>query len=244
MNPIRFTPAVKFFTISLLVAFVLQKSLEMFAGYPITLWLGCSLESTILSGKIYQLLTYSFLHADVAHVVLNLLMLVFIGWELEMGWGTKKFVRYYLTSVLTGSILYLAMQAVFPQIAPPGLPVIGASGGIYGLLIAYGIIFGERTLLFMMLFPMKAKHFIWVLIGVEFMSSIFSGHNALGSVAHLGGMAGGFGYLWLGAYIRVRARFKTEDKKEKDRKERLKKSHLKVVGGTQSQDPDDPQTWH
>lgn len=244
MNPIRFTPAVKFLSISILAVFIIQKSLEQFGGFPITYWFGCSLDSTILSGKIYQLLTYAFLHADVAHVVLNLLMLVFMGWELEMGWGTKKFLRYFFTSSLTGAVLYLGMQAIFPQYASPISPVIGASGGIYGLLIAYGIIFGQRTLLFMMLFPMKAKHFIWVLIGVEFMSSLFSGHNALGSIAHLGGMGGGFGYLWLSAYIRVKARFRADDQKEKERKARLKKSHLKVVGGAKPQDPDDPTTWH
>lgn len=242
MNQIRLTPVVKFLAISNLVIFILQKSLEQFGGFPISYWFGCSLSSTIFDFKIYQLITYSFLHADVPHLILNLLMLVFMGWELEMGWGTKKFLRFYFSSVLAGAFLYLGIQAVFPGSSL--LPVIGASGGIYGLLIAYGIVFGERTLLFMMLFPMKAKHFIWVLIGVEFLTSIFSGHNAMGSVAHLGGMAGGFGYLWLGAYIRVRARFKADGQKDKDRKARLKKSHLRVVGGSNEQDPDDPQTWH
>jgi membrane associated rhomboid family serine protease len=135
------------------------------------------------------------------------------------------------------------------------MPLIGASGGIYGLLMAYGLLFSERVLLFMMLFPLKAKQFVWVLAGIEFMSSIFSAHNAWGSVAHLGGMAAGFGLLWGRAAWRVFQRQRQEsDELRRKSKRRKSANHLRLVvnkpkpGSKTSpddQDSDDsPRTWH
>ena len=98
-------------------------------------------------------------------------MLAFIGWELESVWGTPRFLRFYFFCSVSAGMLYLFLASSSCTGSGLDTPMIGASGAIYGLLVAYGLIFGERVMLFMMLFPMKAKHFVWVLGLIEFMTT-------------------------------------------------------------------------
>ncbi|MEK6578361.1 MAG: rhomboid family intramembrane serine protease, partial [Bdellovibrionota bacterium] len=115
-----------------------------------------------------------------------------------------------------------------------------------GMLMAYGIYFGDRAMLFMMIFPMKAKHFVWILGGIELMSTLFSGRNGAASIAHLGGMIAGFGFLW-GRTMMILAKKRHQEgggflpKKKKS-------SHLKLISGKASSSDDDdkpkPTTWH
>jgi membrane associated rhomboid family serine protease len=176
-------------------------------------------------------------------------MLVFIGSELEASWGMARFLRYYFMCAMAGGVFYLLLQLLVWR---ADVPMVGASAGIYGLLMAYGLIFGERVMLFMMLFPMKAKHFVWILAAVEFLSGVFSGRGGLASVAHLGGMVAGFGLLWGRAAWTVAKRGRAE-RQQRDQKTKRRKSakHLKlVVGGQEAHkkiedDSDDhPKTWH
>jgi hypothetical protein len=133
--------------------------------------------------------------------------------------------------------------------------MFGASAAVYGLLMAYGLLFGERTMLFMMVFPMKAKHFVWVLAGIEFLSTLFSGHRSLQGAAQLGGMAAGFGFLWVQATYRIAMRKRLEmGPANKEKKKRAVNNHLKLVidnkdnkGKRNSGDDDidgNPKTWH
>jgi hypothetical protein len=111
--------------------------------------------------------------------------------------------------------------------------MMGASGGIYGLLLAFGILFSERLMLFMMIFPMKAKVFVVVLGALEFFTLLFSGQGAaLSSAAHLGGMVAGFGYLMGEARYRIWIRERSAGisaKESAERRSRIKKGHLKLV---------------
>jgi membrane associated rhomboid family serine protease len=147
---------------------------------------------------------------------------------------------------LGAGITFLIFQTLFWT---NGLtPLVGASGGIYALLVAYAILFGERTMLFMMMFPMKAKQFVLVLVAVEFLSTIFSrdGGGLLSGIAHLGGMGFGFAYLWFTAFWR--ARQKTQELfGKKSSKSKKSPGHLKlVVGqkGSEDKKDRDPKTWH
>jgi membrane associated rhomboid family serine protease len=252
MMPIRLTPTVKAIMIACFAAFVIQKTGDGFFHTSIGYYFALTPDLAVKNHYLWQLVTYAFLHADVMHLFFNLLMLAFIGSELEMIWGRAKFLRYYFFCSIMAGILYLVIALLADQTS---IPMVGASGGIYGLLMAYGLIFSERVLLFMMLFPMKAKQFVWVLAGIEFMSSVFSAHNAWGSVAHLGGMAAGFGLLWGQAAWRVYKRQRSESAELRRRDKRRKSSnHLRLVvnkdkGGSKSksndQDSDDsPKTWH
>jgi membrane associated rhomboid family serine protease len=109
------------------------------------------------------------------------------------------------------------------------------------LLAAYGILFSDRSLLFMMVFPLKAKHFVWVLAGIEFMTLVFSPGGGLSSVAHLTGMGAGVGYLWIATKVALRLR---ENPKKR-------KGNLKLVVNNQDEKSPEPpparkdnKTWH
>jgi len=252
MAPIRLTPAVKFFLISCVALFVIQQTGDRFLGTSLQSWLALVPSGFVLSFKFWQIFTYVFLHGDVSHLVLNLLMLVFVGGELEVLWGTKRFLKYFFTCSTAAGLLYLFFQLVIWRDTGLNTPMVGASGGIYGLLIAYGLIYSERTLLFMMIFPMKARHFVLVLAAVEFFSTVFStgAGGVLSGIAHLGGMAAGFVSLWLKASAKLKLKGKNSPLKK-----RTQSSHLKLVvnqsksGGRPDNEDDDggsgnPPIWH
>jgi membrane associated rhomboid family serine protease len=255
--PIRLTPAVKALLIACFAFFVIQHSADQFFG---TNLLGAFALTPIafINGHLFwQIFTYAFLHADVMHLFLNLMMLAFIGGELEATWGTKRFLRFYFFCSVTAGLFYLFLAMFAFHGEALHLPMVGASGAIYGLLMAYGLIFGERVLLFMMLFPMKAKHFVWILAAVELMSTVFSGSSGLAGIAHLGGMAAGFGYLWGRATFAVWKRQRAEgaNSPKAKKKRRIQPKHLKLVINNQNkvefetteseEDPEDkPPTFH
>ena len=202
---LRLTPVVKALLIACFAMFLLQQTIDQFLGGDLLGWLALVPSAFVVEHRFWQLFTYPFLHGDVMHLFFNLLVLAFIGGELELVWGRTKFIKFFFACTTGAGLLYLFLQLFVWK--GPGLhmPMVGASGGIYGMLIAYGILFSERVLLFMMVFPMRAKHFVWVLAGLEFMTTVFSGKagGGLGSAAHLGGMVTGFLYLWLPAYLKI-----------------------------------------
>lgn len=227
MNGLRLTPTIKNLLIAIFAAFVVERTVDLYMGGNLLDWLALVPRAAVQEFKIWQLVTYAFLHADVTHLFLNLLLLVFIGTELESLWGRRRFLRYFFFCVIMGGLAYLVMTAFsFKHL---GTPMVGASAGIYGLLVAYGIIFSERVLLFMMLFPMKAKHFVWVLALVEFMTSFFSPGGGLSSVAHLGGMVGGIAYLWGFAWFARKRR--QRESAAQSAKPSQQRRHLKLVSG-------------
>jgi membrane associated rhomboid family serine protease len=140
-----------------------------------------------------------FLHSmQVTHILFNMLMLWFFGAELEQRWGTKFFVFYYFFCGIGAAILYCAGVFVYALAtgSQTGLivPVMGASGAIFGLLLAQGLIFGERVVYFFMLFPMKTKWFV-ALMGVIQLASMMTSSVSGGEVAylaHIGGLVAGF----------------------------------------------------
>lgn len=249
--PIRLTPAVKVLLIVCFAVFLIQNVADQFLGGNFFGTFGLTPAEFVVHFKYWQILTYPYLHADVSHLVLNLLMIAFIGGELEDIWGSKRFVIYYTFCSFFAGLCYLFLQLVFMKSEGLHVPMVGASGSIYGLLIAYGIIFGERMMLFMMLFPMKAKHFVWILAGVEFMTLLFSRRAGLSSVAHLGGMLGGLGYLLGHAHWNLKKREREQRKRDPKSKGPPKKTHLKlVINNVRSFEKDpsdpgnDPKTWH
>jgi membrane associated rhomboid family serine protease len=145
--------------------------------------------------------------------------------------------------VVFSGLFYCLLSRVM---GAPGV-MIGSSGGIYGLLVAYGILFKERVMLFMMLFPMKAKHFVWILAGVEFLSSISYGRSGIMSFAHLAGMGAGYLFLYGRATWNVFIKQRKEGWASTQRIKRVKgASHLKLVKNERpgSSGSKDDRTWH
>ncbi|HWO43769.1 MAG TPA: rhomboid family intramembrane serine protease [Candidatus Eisenbacteria bacterium] len=179
------TPAVKFLLVANVAVFVLQ----LFAGQAMVMWLGLVPRLVWQELYIWQLFTYQFLHGGLFHLLFNMLALWMFGCQLERRWGSEFFLKYYFVSVLGGAILN--------TILTPGqtAPSIGASAGIYGILLAYGLIYPEQIIYFYFLFPMKMKHFVWIIGAIALYSSIAAAQSGIAHLAHLGGMA--FGYLYL-----------------------------------------------
>ena len=159
-------------------------------------------------GKIYsqfwlwQIFTYLFVHAPgFFHILFNMFALWMFGSELERLWGPRFFLAYYICCGVGAGLIYLlslSVGLVFFNVNPIALatPMIGASGAIFGVLFAYGLIFSERIVYFMMIFPIKARHFTLLIGLIEFVSLINSGvGSSISHLAHLSGFLSGFLFL-------------------------------------------------
>jgi membrane associated rhomboid family serine protease len=140
---------------------------------------------------IWQLFTYMFLHGSLMHWLFNMLALWMFGSPLEQSWGTRRFLKFYFLCGIAAGCCDVALHTI---LGSWGTSTIGASGAIYGLLVAFGVLFPEAPVAMFMLFPMKAKHMVMIFAGIEFLMTL-GPSNGVSSIAHLGGMA--FGYLYL-----------------------------------------------
>jgi membrane associated rhomboid family serine protease len=244
--PIRLTPTVKALLIAQVAIFLIQKTADKFFGGNLEGIFALIPSAFVVKHYVWQIFTYAFLHHDPMHLILNTLMLALIGGELESSWGPRRFLSFFFTCSVFAGICYLLMQVLFPGGEGLNRPMVGSSGAIYGLLIAYGILYSERQMLFMMLFPMKAKHFIWILAAVEFFSAVFSPSGGLSSVAHLGGMLAGFFYLWGQAYwLRSQRARKSKPPKKGGKHLKLVINNVKGFDKDgESKSSEDPKTWH
>jgi membrane associated rhomboid family serine protease len=136
----------------------------------------------------WQLVSYSFLHGDPTHLFFNMLALWMFGSEIERLWGTKRYMQFLLASALSAAAVQLLWTALMGSRAP----TVGASGATFGLLLAFGMLFPNRTI--MPLFPpipMKAKVFVAIFGTLELVLGV-TGRSGIAHFAHLGGMLGGF----------------------------------------------------
>ena len=179
------TPAVKFLLIANTAVFVLQT----FVDNRLVYFFGLVPQLVWNNLYLWQLFTYQFLHGGLFHLLFNMLALWMFGGDLERRWGSIFFVKYYFVSVLGGGILNALLT---PN---QMVPSIGASGGVYGILLAYGLIYPNQIVYFYFLFPIKMKHFVWIIGAISLYSSMATGQSGIAHLAHVGGM--GFGYLYL-----------------------------------------------
>ena len=220
------TPAVKFLLIANTAVFFLQ----LFLPSGILFWFGLVPSKVWHDFYLWQLFTYQFLHGGLFHLLFNMLALWMFGCDLERRWGSDFFLRYYFVSVIGGGILNALL--VPGQLAPS----IGASAGIYGILLAYGLIYPNRIVYFYFLFPIKMKYFVWIIGGIAFYSSLTASQSGIAHLAHLGGMI--FGYLYLRG-INPWERFKLY--LDQRRLARLKRRFHVIQGG---RDDDSKPTLH
>lgn len=183
------TPAVKFLLIVNIAVFVLQTVLGSVADYRLTLYFGLVPGLVLQEFYLWQLFTYQFLHGGLFHILFNMLAVWMFGCDLERRWGSHFFLRYYFISVIGGGILNTLF--VPNQLGPS----IGASAGVYGILLAYGLIYPNRIVYFYFLFPIKMKYFVMIIGAIALYSSLTAGQSGIAHLAHLGGMA--FGYIYL-----------------------------------------------
>jgi membrane associated rhomboid family serine protease len=138
----------------------------------------------------WQIVTYSFLHANPAHLFFNMLAVYMFGGEIERLFGARFYALYYAAAVVVAAICHLAITA-WMGAAP--VPMVGASGGIYGLLLAFGLYFPHRRV--MLLFPpipMPARVFVFAFAALELVLGVTQTNAGVAHFAHLGGMLGGW----------------------------------------------------
>lgn len=142
--------------------------------------------------QIWQIFTYQFLHADFSHIFFNMLMLWMFGMEIENLWGSKKFLIFYLTAGVVGGLLQLFLAPIFGS----GLaPTIGASGAVYGVMVAFALFFPDRYIFVYFLLPVKAKYLIAFTVIIEFMA--VGEASIVAHLVHLGGAFSGLFFVLL-----------------------------------------------
>jgi len=184
-------PGVKWLLIANVAVFVVEYFAVALTGRDPLRWLGLVPWEVLSRGHLWQLASYMFLHGGFWHILINLLTLWMFGLDLERDWGTRRFLEYYFLCGVGAGVCVIVASLLFGGM---GSRTIGASGAIYGLLLAFGLLYPDRVILFSFLFPIKAKYFVLIIGAIAFMSS-FSGGSGVSHIAHLGGMI--FGYLYL-----------------------------------------------
>ena len=184
-------PAVKWLLIANVAVFVLNYLAMLVWGRDPFRVLGLTPREVLGKGYLWQLVGYMFVHEGLWHILINMLTLWMFGMDLERGWGRRRFLEYYFLCGAGAGLCVIAASALFGGM---GSRTIGASGAVYGLLLAFGMLYPDRVVLFSFLFPMKAKYFVMIIGAIAFLSS-FEGGTGVSHVAHLGGMI--FGYLYL-----------------------------------------------
>jgi len=160
---------------------------------------GLSPQAVFEGGAIWQPLTYLFVHAprSLGHILFNMLAVWMFGVDLERRWGTVAFSKYYfVTGVGAAACMLLVSWLPFESTASVYFTVtVGASGAVYGLLMAWALLFPHRQILFMFLFPLPAWVFVSIIGAIAFFSAVGASGGPVAHLAHLGGLVVGWLYL-------------------------------------------------
>jgi membrane associated rhomboid family serine protease len=193
-----FTYWVKRIIIGCVGIYFLQVVLGAFspAALNYLFWFGALVPAYVLHGWLWQIITYSFLHAGVMHVLINMLMLWMFGAQEEIDWGPKKFLEFYLFCIAGAALTTIAVAYSPIRGVSPLTSTIGASGGVYGVLMAFGMLYGDREIfMFPLPFMMKAKYMVAIMIGLVIIATFQPSQGGVANFAHLGGLFFGFIYV-------------------------------------------------
>jgi membrane associated rhomboid family serine protease len=198
-----FRGAIKWLIITNIGVFVI----EMFAGVKFLEVFGLMPVRVTKGLWLWQMFTYMFLHGGFFHLVINLFVLWMFGRAIENVWGSSEFLRYYFICGL-GAALLTILSGPFARTIS-----IGASGAVYGILLAFAMLFPDEMIYLYFFIPMRAKHFVIFLGVMAFLSSLSSPGGGVAHLAHLGGLLTGYIYL---KYPTGRRRFYLKFSKIKD----------------------------
>lgn len=181
------TPWVKRLLIANTAVFLAVFVLENIARVPVMQYLAFRPRDFLTTP--WTLLTYSFVHAGIWHLLGNLLVLFFFGAPLENRWGSRDFIKFYLVGVAGGalfSVLFFVLQ--------PALAIVGASAGTFALMVAFAMIWPDMEIHVWGIFPIKAKYFVGILGAINVLM-LWSPNNGVAVLAHLGGAVAAIAYL-------------------------------------------------
>ena len=180
------TPVVKALIWANVVMFVLSWLVP-----EIVPWLGLRPAAVLSRLFVWQPVTYLFLHAGIAHILFNMLALWMFGVPLERRWGPRFFLKYYFVTGIGAAVTTLALAAPLHYW---NSVTVGASGAIYGLLVAYAVCFPENPIL-VVVFMVPAKYAVMIMGAIAFLLSVGGTRDGVAYGAHLGGLVVGYLYL-------------------------------------------------
>jgi membrane associated rhomboid family serine protease len=191
-GPGPMTPAIKAIVFANIGAFVATWIAPSLMGV-----FGLVAQEVIGGLQIWRGVTYMFLHGGIFHILFNMLALWMFGVELERMWGSRFFVKYYFVcgvgAALTTVVLSLTPLPVFANLYYA--LTVGASGAVYGILLAFALYFPHRPILLMFIFPVPARYAVMIMGGIALMSSMDTGGGGIAHTTHLGGLVAGYLYL-------------------------------------------------
>jgi len=243
-----FPRAIKTLCLACVTVFFLQEMSQLFfhqAGWEFWLeWFGLSPTKVLLHGFVWQPFTYLFLHGGILHILFNLLYLAMFGADLEHTWGSRKFYTYFFLCGVGAGLIDMGVRVLlvsFKLVNPGVLSVstIGASGAIYGILLACAVIMPHRQV-WMFPFPvsMSMRLFVIILGALEFFLTIGDTGDGISHVCHLGGMLVGYLYLRRGSFL-YNFRNIFSDWKQR----RLKRKFEVYVRDHRDKPPSHPDNW-
>lgn len=154
---------------------------------------GLTPSDVLLGGRLWQVVSYMFFHGNVGHILFNMLALWMFGTELERLWGTRAFLRYYFVVGIAAAVSTILVSSTFDFAARTFYTTtIGASGAIYGLLLAYGLLFPNRPILLYFVFPIPAKYFVMILGAIALLMAVSDSGGGVAHITHLGGLIAGY----------------------------------------------------
>ena len=185
-------PATQALLITNVIVFLLQRAGMLPFADALMLWPPTGAPSGGPGFQLWQLVTYGFLHDSnsFAHIFFNMLALFMFGSDLERLFGSRFFLQYYLVCVVSAAITHVVVTS---WMGAPPVPTVGASGGVFGLLLAFGLFFPQRRV--MLIFPpipMPARVFVILYGALELVLGVTGTQSGVAHFAHLGGMLGGF----------------------------------------------------
>lgn len=187
-QPSMLPPAIKFLLIANGALYAAQILFQVFASFSLVSYAGLS-PLMVAQGAVWQLVTYMFLHGNLFHLLFNMLGLWMFGRDLENDWGSREFLKYYfICGIGAGLVTLLALWGHVSY-------TIGASGAIYGILLAFGMAYPNRYIFLWFLIPIKAKYFVILFGALAVFASLSSTSDGVAHITHLGGLAIGFVYL-------------------------------------------------
>ncbi|MBP6715969.1 MAG: rhomboid family intramembrane serine protease [Acidobacteria bacterium] len=192
-GPGPITPAVRAIIIANVALFVPS----FFLPVVMQQYFGLVPELLLTKGWLWQLATYAFVHADITHVLFNMLIVWMFGVELERRWGSVAFTKFYFVCAIGAAFTVLGVS-LLPFDDAHRMYVastIGASGACYGLLMAWALLFPTREILLFFVFPVQARYAVLIFGALAFFSGLGSGGGTVAHFAHLGGLVVGYLYL-------------------------------------------------
>jgi membrane associated rhomboid family serine protease len=240
-----FPPAIKTLCLACVGVFFLQEISQLIFqadGWNFWIkWFGLRPYAVTHGFRVWQLFTYMFLHANILHILFNLLYLAMFGADLERTWGSRRFYNYYFVCGIGAGLIDVLVKTI---IDPHGvgsslIPTIGASGAIYGVLLAVAVVMPHRQVwVFPLPVTVSMRLLVIVLGAIEFFTTIGSSGDGVSHVCHLGGMLVGYIYIRRGSFLYNFRNYFSDWQRR-----RLKKKFDVYVREHRDKPPDQPDNW-